>query len=56
MRTLVELLSQELNYQSPEPPIRGAEAKKGEGDVAKKGKKGKKGKKKDGKGKKKKKK
>ena len=56
LRTLVELLSQELNYQSPESPIRGAEAKKGEGDVAKKGKKGKKGKKKDGKGKKKKKK
>jgi polyphosphate kinase 2 (PPK2 family) len=56
LRTLVELLSQELNYQSPELPIRGAEAKKGEGDVAKKGKKGKKGKKKDGKGKKKKKK
>ncbi len=56
LRTLVELLSQELNYQSPEPPIRGAEAKKGEGDVAKKGKKEKKGKKKDGKGKKKKKK
>ena len=56
LRTLVELLSRELNYQSPEPPIRGTEAKKGKVDVAKKGKKEKKGKKKDGKGKKKKKK
>ena len=45
LRTLVELLSQELNYQPSEPPIKGAKAKEGEGDVAKKGKKGKKGKK-----------
>jgi len=53
LRTLVELLSKELNYQPLEPPLRGAKAEKGEG-MAKKGKKEKKGKK--GKGKKKKKK
>jgi polyphosphate kinase 2 (PPK2 family) len=42
LRTLVELLSRELDYS----PIKGAKAKKGEGKVAKKGKKGKKKKKK----------
>jgi len=45
LRTLVELLSQELNYQPSEPPIRGAKAGKGEGEMAKKGKKDKKDKK-----------
>jgi polyphosphate kinase 2 (PPK2 family) len=54
LRTLVEVLSKELGYQPLEPPVRGAQATKGEEDVAKKGKKDKKGKK--GKGKKKKKK
>ena len=44
LRTLVELLSKELNHQPSEPPVRGAKAKKGGKGVAKKGKKGKKGK------------
>jgi len=48
LRTLVELLSKELNYQPSQPPIRGAKAEKGESKVAKKGKKGKKDKKKKG--------
>jgi len=65
LRTLVELLSQELNHQPSEPSIRGlqAEKEKGKGDMAKKEKKkgkgevtkkGKKDKKKKDKGKKKK--
>jgi polyphosphate kinase 2 (PPK2 family) len=45
LRTLVELLSEELNHQPSEPPVRGTKAKKGETGVAKKGKKDKKGKK-----------
>ena len=45
LRTLVELLSEELDHQPSEPPVRGAKAKKGETGVAKKGKKDKKGKK-----------
>jgi len=45
LRTLVELLSRELNHQPSEPPVRGTKAKKGETGVAKKGKKDKKGKK-----------
>jgi hypothetical protein len=49
---LVEVLSKELNYQPAEPPIKGAESKKGKDDTASKGKKDKKDKK--GKGKKKK--
>jgi len=58
LRTLVELLSQELNYKPSEPPIKGtAKDTKGKEDMAKKGKKdknkkGKKGKKKKGKKKK----
>jgi polyphosphate kinase 2 (PPK2 family) len=61
LRTLVELLSRELNHQPSEPPIKGAKSKQGESDVAQKGKKDKPAKqskkdKKDGKGKKKKKK
>jgi polyphosphate kinase 2 (PPK2 family) len=55
LRTLVELLSKELDYQPSEPAVRGPKPKKGDSDVAKKGKKGKKDKKgkKKGKGKKK---
>jgi hypothetical protein len=47
---LVEVLSKELNYQPAEPPIKGAESKKGKDDTASEGKKDKKDKK--GKGKK----
>jgi polyphosphate kinase 2 (PPK2 family) len=50
LRTLVEVLSKELNYQPAEPPIKGAESKKGKDDTASEGKKDKKDKK--GKGKK----
>ena len=50
LRTLVEVLSKELNYQPAEPPIKGAESKKGKDDTAPEGKKDKKDKK--GKGKK----
>jgi len=39
LSTLVELLSQELNYQPSEPPIKGAKPKKGADDVADKEKK-----------------
>jgi polyphosphate kinase 2 (PPK2 family) len=54
LRTLVELLSKELDYQPSEPAVRGPQLKKGESDMAKKGKKDKQGKKdkKDKKGKK----
>ena len=45
LRTLVELLSKELNYQPSEPRIAGTQPKEGESDMAKKGKKGKKDKK-----------
>ncbi len=41
LRTLVEVLSKELDYQPAEPPIRGAKPQKGESDVAQKDKKGK---------------
>lgn len=54
LRTLVELLSRELDYQPSEPPIKGAKAQKGENEMAKKGKKDKKEKKDKGKKKKKK--
>ena len=54
LRTLVELLSQELSYQPSQFPGREDEAKKGEEVMAKKGKKEKKGKKGGGKKKKKK--
>jgi polyphosphate kinase 2 (PPK2 family) len=50
LRTLVEVLSKELNYQPAEPPIKDAESKKGKDDTASEGKKDKKDKK--GKGKK----
>jgi len=52
LRTLVELLSKELDYQPSEPAVKGPQPKKGESDMAKKGKKDKKDKK-DKKGKKK---
>ena len=55
LRTLVELLSKELDYQPAEVRMAGTQLEKGESDMAKKGKKGK-GKKKGSKGKKKKKK
>ena len=55
LRTLVGVLSKELNYQPSDPQTAGPQPEKGESDMAKKGKKGKKGKKKKGgKGKKKK--
>ncbi len=56
LRTLVDVLSKELNYQPMEPPVKGAKPKQGENDAAKKGKKDKKAKKdkKKGKGKEKK--
>jgi polyphosphate kinase 2 (PPK2 family) len=50
LRTLVEVLSKELDHQPSEPIIKGAESEKGGSDVAKKGKKDKKEKKKKGKG------
>lgn len=51
LRTLVEVLSKDLNYQPSQSRVAGAQPEKGESDMAKKGKKGKKDKKK-GKGKK----
>jgi polyphosphate kinase 2 (PPK2 family) len=45
LRTLVEVLSKELDHQPSEPIIKGAESEKGGSDVAKKGKKDKKDKK-----------
>ena len=44
LRTLVEVLSKELNYQPIEPPVKSAKPKKGENGAAKKGKKKSKGK------------
>ena len=52
LRTLVELLSKELDYQPTAVHIAEAQPEKGETDMAKKGKKGKKDKKKGGKKKK----
>ena len=48
LRTLVETLSKQLNYQPAIPPIKGAKATDGAGDAAKKDKKKKKRKKKKG--------